>query len=65
MGDKLKLFPRVDTIDFPKTEQGKEYDFHIYKKKEVNPIHVKENSIPYGSSIYLLKSGNLLISYYM
>ena len=65
MGNKLKLFPRVDTIDFPKTEQGKEYDLTHYKDKEVNPIHVEVNSVPHGSSIYLLKSGNILISYCM
>ena len=65
MGNRFKLTPKVETIDFPKAEQGKEYDLKLYKKLDIDPPNLKEKFIPFGSSINLLKSGNILIAYYI
>ena len=65
MRNKLKFFPRVDTIDFPRSEDGKEYDLTLYKKDEIEPDQIEGGWITIASSIDLLKSGNILIAYYI
>ena len=65
MGNKLTIAPRVDTIDFPKSEQGRDYDLHLYKNDEIDPGQIEGGFISFISSIYLLQSGNILVSFYI
>ena len=65
MGNKFTIVPRVDTIDFPRAEQGKDYDLSLYKEDEIDPHQIEDGIISFITSIYLLQSGNILVSFYI
>ena len=68
LSNKFKTFPRSDTIPFPEVT---ELNLHIDQLKEINLDLLNEYNRPsdpichpYGAHFFLLKSGNILMSYH-
>lgn len=70
ISDKFKTFPRSDTISFPEVQ---DFKYDTQKSSDVNldlidqtHIHyfVDDICYPYSAHFFLLKSGNILMSYH-